>query len=432
MSIPSPPLEKGLSSPKTTFAGGKNTVGYSTTAYEASVGIGNDGRSAALTSRPTPNEAAVAAAAAAADHQRYKSLFTNAPAELPAVTVLPVGSGDDNYLAGSASPQHRTGNPAEALGKGRGAVNTTSGVGADTGGSGDIDRPPSYMYRRAQTVKMDYHNTLRRKSSNTSFTHPVGHPSGLNATVQFRSHPDFLRGWGDGQAEGATGTGGSSNAAVRKRGGNVPVEAGATTPGQEEPFRWIPGAHSDRRPVVHSHGSNEGPDSSSVRGRTSTPTKAAAVVHGAPGPASSTSSVDAAATANRFARTSAPTGGRPGGRGEWVDPRASSLLSPSNSASRTALPRQLAVPGSLLVAQQGAAVTGGGIGNAAGGMPSSADRHRLRHSMSAASGGGSRKPGGADSSGRRGEGAERNNLHPAWRPKGLTRRQRATSVIQRG
>ncbi|CAN0199806.1 unnamed protein product, partial [Hapterophycus canaliculatus] len=34
--------------------------------------------------------------------------------------------------------------------------------------------------------------------------------------------------------------------------------------------------------------------------------------------------------------------------------------------------------------------------------------------------------------GRRGDVADLNNLHPAWRPKGLTRRQRATSVIQRG
>ncbi|CAM9851016.1 unnamed protein product [Scytosiphon promiscuus] len=403
VSIPSPPLEKAPTLPQPTPTRGKGAVGLNSAGYDSVLGPRNGGR--------------------AASFQRYKSLFTNAPAELPAVTVLPAGGGDDRPSAGSASPPHRT-------------VNAGDPVGAD------VHQPASY--RRAQTAKIDYHNPVRRKSSNTSFTHPVGHPGGLNAAVQFRSQPDSLRAWGDGQADAASAeTSGSPDALSRKRRVNTPVDGGRAATDREEPFRWIPGAHGDRRPIVHSrwatksrksaniNENNVARDSSSTRGPTATPAGAAVAAHGAPGSASSASSGEAAATADRFAKGKAtPSSGLTRGRGGWVDPRGSSLPSPTNTASSSGLPRQLAVPGSLIVAEEGAGVTGGGFANTAGGLPSSADRRRLRHSMSAASGGGRRQPGGATSGARRE--AEVNNLHPAWRPKGLTRRQRATSVIRRG
>ncbi|CAM9894050.1 unnamed protein product, partial [Hapterophycus canaliculatus] len=194
VSIPSPSLERGSSSPQPSPTGRRNIGGYSSEAYEGGGDIEKSGGMGTFASRSMPKETA----AAAAEHQRYKSLFTTAPAELPAVTVVPAGGGDDSLPAGSADPQYRTADAAKAAAKGRGGVNV---VGAGGSGGGDVGQPASY--RRAQAVKMDYHNPVRRRSSDTSFTHPVGHPGGLSSTVQFRSHPDFLRGWGGGQAEAA-------------------------------------------------------------------------------------------------------------------------------------------------------------------------------------------------------------------------------------
>lgn len=424
INIPSPAAEKGPPSRRThtpTKEGSTDDGG----------GSGAE-RPAAFSSSRTSNQAL------GAEQQRYKSLFTNAPAELPGVTVVPAGGGggdadaDGSSPAGTASAQHRPTSTWATAADSEGARGTNHTVNQPTN------------RRRAQTARVDYHNSVRRRSSNTSFTHPVGHPSGLDSLVESQSRPDSLEGWEDGQpgtAMRAAGAPGSSRARA-KAGARVSVVASAatTTGEQEEPFRWIPGAQTNRTPVVHSHRSNK-------KG-TISPAKPSLAANGTSGSGKSASLPgEAAGSTHRLAqpkRAAATTNAsRPlvGNTVGWVgavldQPRGSSS-SPSSPPSGTAsffeLPRQLAVPGNLLVAEDGATGVGGGIGSAGGAVPAGRNR-RVQHAKRGGGGGGSggRQQHGVAGGGRGSGGAESNNLHPAWRPKGLTRRQRAVSMVERG
>ncbi|CAB1115526.1 unnamed protein product [Ectocarpus sp. CCAP 1310/34] len=172
-----------------------------------------------------------------ADHQRYKSLFTNSPAELPEVTVMPAGGGDNNNLqVGGTNARDRSMSTSRAAS--REDMKVKAGRGSD--GMAGPNHPTNY--RRAQTAKVDYHNSVRRKSSNTSFTHPVGHPGGLDALAPSQSRVESLRGWGEGQpvVVAVAGRGDSSGTRGLARPVSVSGRSAATTGPHEEPFRWIP------------------------------------------------------------------------------------------------------------------------------------------------------------------------------------------------
>ena len=403
VNIPSPSVENRPSPRSAPVRGGN----VSNTGYHAGgIGVGRSGGRTAPYSGPRmPNEAL------AAEQQRYKSLFTNAPAELPGVTVVPAGGG-----GGGGMPEEDASVPSKALDGGRG------------GGSASrshINR------RRADAVKIDYHNSVRRRSSNTSFTHPVGHPSSLDALLQSQSRPDTLDGWGDGQAEAVAAAARGSSRSRARAGGNVSVVASAAAnaaDGQEEPFRWIPGANSDRAPVFLSpNGRNRNRDGIT---EASPGGGSRADASGSARPASS---YQEEALLNRLARprrtaATAASSSRPHGAGTgtggWAHPPSSSPASSSSSYSE--LPRQLAVPGSLVDEAAVTGLSGSGVGPGAG--PS-----RLERARREGGGGGRGGRSQARASGGVGGGAaELNNLHPAWRPKGLRRRQRAVSVVQRG
>lgn len=427
INIPYPTVEKESSPLQAHITTGGATVGGNTVGYNGGISTGSTGRTAASISSRTKNEAT------AAEHTRYKSLFTNAPSELPGVSVVPAGRGDGSAVAETASAQHSV-----TAGKERG--NASAG---GIGGGGGIN---PIISRRAQTAKIDYHNSVRRRSSNTSFTHPVGHPDGLDALVSTQSRPDALEGWADEQT-GVAASAGASRRAIAKAGATV----AANVNGEDEPYRWIPGAHTNRAPVVHSHTKNNAANRFSGRRRLSSPTKSASAAHEAPGSATSSPSADATvASTNRLAQPrlmAAATPSRPrgsgdgrsdsgnrsgNGRGGWVgavldDPRVSSS-SPSVASPYSELPRQLAVPGSLRVAEEGETVVGGLLGN---GTDSGFGAAGPRLQVGTGSSGGGKMPPGAGG-GKMGGVGGLNNLHPAWRPKGLSRRQRAVSIIERG
>lgn len=338
-----------------------------------------------------------------AEHQRYKSLFTNAPAELPEVTVIPAGGddNDNNLQVGGMNARDRSTSASRAAS--REGMKVKAGSGSD--GMAGPNQPTNN--RRAQTAKVDYHNSVRRKSSNTSFTHPVGHPGGLDALVPSQSRVESLKGWGEGQpvVVAAAGRGDSSGTRGLARPVSVAGGSAATTGAHEEHFRWIPGeAHKNKPPVVHSHSRKGSPANPSVRA-----------------PTSNSSAGETEVSANRLPQTRRTTNsGRSRGSSGGSGSPAEYVLDGNRGAASRKLPRQLAVPGSWVLTE--AAGAGGAVGsNHGSGL----------HGIQGRTGGGARQPGGA-SGGRAGAVAETNNLHPAWRPKGLTRRQRAVSVVERG
>ncbi|CBJ26550.1 expressed unknown protein [Ectocarpus siliculosus] len=173
-----------------------------------------------------------------AENQRYKSLFTNAPAELPEVTVMPAGGGDNNNLqVGGTNARDLSISTSRA--DSREDMKVKAGGGSD--GMAGPNQPTNY--RRAQTAKVDYHNSVRRKSSNTSFTHQVGHPGGLDALAPSQSRVESLKGWGEGQPVVVAAAGRGDPSGTRELARPVSVVGGsaATTGPHEEPFRWIPG-----------------------------------------------------------------------------------------------------------------------------------------------------------------------------------------------
>ena len=442
ISIPSPVAEKGAPPSRRTPTTGRSADG--------------GGRTTALLASRTPNQDLAAAG------QRYKSLFTNAPAELPAVTVVPAGggggrgddNGDGNPPEGGASAHHRpttttTTTWATETGSSNNNNNNDHHQGARGSASPNMNQPA--IRRRAQTAKIDYHNSVRRRSSNTTFTHPVGHPSGLDTLVQSQQKQqqprpvESLEGWGDGQTGLAPG-GGSGRTSANKAGGKVSVVASAEGAGagteQEEPFRWIPGGagQANRTPVVHSHRNNK-------RGGVLSPA-AAKLAPSASADETAAGSATRLSQPKRMAAAASSSRPRGGNTVGWVgavldEPRghsssAASFSPPPSAASSYAeLPRQLAVPGSLLVGEEGSTgIVGGIFGGADGGAGTAAGHSRLQHANRGFGGVGGRQQrgmGGRGGGGRGGRGpAEANNLHPAWRPKGLTRRQRAVSMVQRG
>lgn len=348
--------------------------------------------------------------ALAAEHQRYKSLFTDAPAELPGVTVVPAGR--SGAPAGDESARQQNKNPSATPGEDEGSTS----------------RSDSRRRRRPEAVRIDYHNSVRRRSSNTSFTHPVGHTGSLETLLRSQSRPDSLEGWEDGQAEtaGAAASRGPARERARASGKMSVVAAATAADGQEEPFRWIPGAHSDRGPVFHSptgkHGKGGTADHSGAGGSSGRPVSSRQVA----------ASTNRLAQPRRTATAAAASPNRPQGgstTGGWAPPpsppsSASASASPSAS-SFSELPRQLAVPGSLV---DGAAATGlssSGVGFAAAGQG------RLERARRGGGGRGGRPQAGGTGGGVGVGAIELNNLHPAWRPKGLRRRQRAVSVVER-
>ncbi|CAM9121890.1 unnamed protein product, partial [Ectocarpus sp. 4 AP-2014] len=391
-STTSPGTERGPSRQATPTldgpAGGHDGMGGYKAGFDVTNSVKNSGRSSRM--------------AKEAENQRYKSLFTNAPAELPEVTVMPAGGGDNNNLQeGGTSDRDRSISTSRAAS--REDMKVKAGGGSD--GMAGSNQPTNY--RRAQTAKVDYHNSVRRKSSNTSFTHPVGHPGGLDALAPSQSRVESLQGWGEGQTVDVAAAGRGDSSETRGLARPVSVAGGpaAITGPLEEPFRWIPGeAHKSKPPVVHFHSRKGSPANPSARVPTSNSsageTKAPATK--LPQPRRTTNSARS--------RGSAGSNGSPT---EYV-------LDDNRGTASGKLPRQLAVPGSWVLTE--AAGAGGAVGS----------NHRAGlHGLQGRRGGGSRQPGGA--SGRRtGAVTETNNLHPAWRPKGLTRRQRALSVVERG
>ncbi len=416
VNVPSPAAENRPST-RTAPTGGGNTNG----GYSGGYGIGRSGgRTVPYYSGPRmPNQAL------AEEQQRYKSLFTNAPAELPGVTVVPAGSG--GAAAGDDGAQQQNKSPSAAA------------LGEDGGGAGRSNG----RRRRPEAVKIDYHNSVRRRSSNTSFTHPVGHPGGLETLLRSQSRPDSLEGWEDGQTETAAGAAGSRGAArARARaGGKMSVVAAATAAdGQEEPFRWIPGAHADRGPVFHSPTGRHrkaGATDPSSGGRVLASHADASGAMGSSGRPGSyrqeASSMNRLAQPRRTATAAAanPSGAQGGSiAGGWAlpsSPPSSASASPSASASSfSELPRQLAVPGSLVDEAAATGLASSGVGFAAAGQG------RFERPRRGGDGQGGRPQAGGAAGGVGGGALELNNLHPAWRPKGLRRRQRAMSVIERG
>ncbi|CAN0445203.1 unnamed protein product, partial [Ectocarpus sp. 12 AP-2014] len=180
----SPGTERGPSRQATPTldgpAGGHGGMG----GYKAGVDVTNSVDNSGRTSRMAKE----------AENQRYKSLFTNAPAELPEVTVKPAGGGDNtNLQVGGTNARDRSISTSRATSR--------EDMKVKAGGGSDSMAGPNQLTnsRRVRTAKVDYHNSVRRKSSNTSFTHPVGHPGGLDALAPSQSRVESLKGWGDGQ-----------------------------------------------------------------------------------------------------------------------------------------------------------------------------------------------------------------------------------------
>lgn len=304
-----------------------------------------------------------------ADTERYKSLFTNAPVELPEVTVVPASGSSEN------------------IGSRQGETD------AVVGGLGD-EGSPLRRRPRAQTAKVNYHNAVRRKSSNTLFTHPIGHPSGLNIHVQ--SHSELLGRWGEGGGNGdfsqaATVVGGNANGVK-----SAAVITTANT-ADEELFRWIPGAQNTG-PIVHSTSI-----AAAVRqGTSSSYNKVASTGAGS-------SNLQLAQFRRMAAAKRSPNDVTNGWVGAVYD---------SSCADSFGLSNKLAVLGGFQGEQVGVE------GDGTSGIGSAERLHKMRRERR-----GSRQAGARGAVARA---AELNNLHPPWRPKGLASRQRAMSTVERG
>lgn len=334
------------------------------------------------------------------DRKRLKSLFTNAPAELPEVTVVPAGkysgerdtSGNDTGSAGSTS----------AVGPNRTSAPFTRAVPrTDHRGEYDATSRPVYSppHRRALVAKVDYHNTMRRGSSNTTFTRPVGDASGSNDAVGGRLDP--FEGWEE--EKGLSFPQPAAAAAQRA------VARTVNPRGETRQPRGVPGAQI-RGPGVMTKSSSASSGSSPCRRRTPRPTRQRRGVSDER--ASPTIQQRMSSSRQSTENTHCDSAGN---YGTDTDSDNGWMKGPEHQLSTSGFPKQLAVSGGLHDVA-GASQSRRFIGVGVGGV-----RRR--------SGSRGRNAGiqGVEAS----EPKFKNNLHPAWKPKGLIRRQRAVAMIER-
>lgn len=407
VSIPSPSTESfsptsTASKDEAFLPSRKGTAAFGVEGANTQLGFDGSGRSLARVS----------------SNERYKSLFTNAPAELPEVSVVPVSDSCRNPSGGEvgatsnansdgpgspvrtqATPERLPLSPPNAA-----WVKVVDEGDANTTGGDDTNQTYASPRRRAQTVKVDYHNTVQRKSGDTSFVHPVGHPNGISDLVQ-HSQSELLEGWKqDAKAVGERGMRGSVVTVARGR-ADVAAKVGSKATARNSGDNHGPMQSTRTRPLAVADGNAAQSGAWSLE----------------KGGVRSLSEETSSKRLSRSRRGTAASAQSSGDTGGWAgivyDKERSS------SASTIGLPRQLSF-GTGLEARIGREGKRDFGGNSVGADGAGLFEHSRRIA-------GGNTPGVGRSWGRNMQSREANNLHPAWHPKGLTRRQRAVSTLER-
>lgn len=404
VTLPSPATEARLSPSKRPSNQGDGSEHFraraATAGHDSSWGLssggggGNDGSSGGISRTD--------------DRQRFKSLLTNAPAPLPEVKdgiatkkngirVSPDFGGMENESAsaGSAGSAGLTG--SHGVSAPQSLRQGLRGEGSDS----RVDSPTPY--RRAMTAKVNYHNTLMRRSLNTTFTHPVGHSDSLVDALFSRSDP--LEGWGE-EKETSFQQPRSAVVAAQKARENI-ANRGATEQG-----RWVPGAQSKGAVEVEGSSNTHSMAAGHPQQTTCSPAQRKDKLDERDAPTKQQLASEISLASNITHRDGTGGSGNGGRSNGWG--KRSLHKTSSKTPVDTEFSRQLAVAGGL----QGQA---GGHGGVHGFMGQAIPRLQGRTNRHVAGRGADSGVDGAESN---------NNLHPAWRPKGLTRRQRAVSVVE--
>ena len=350
----------------------------------------------------------------------------------------------------------------EGGGSGGGGSGSGSGSGVGNGvnnnvsGVGGLKSSPR---RLADTAKIDYHNTVRKTSIVGGLPNPVGHPSALDSLMQQSSWADSLdrsSGGGGGERKEGTRIAASTvrappTTAMTITAPAMSATAAGTRTGEQGGWQGRVLGGKKRGRSLDTTTTTAGPIIEKARGRNSAPGKSA----GATATSASTSATKTLPpkptfTSHQHHSRTAMTGStvsssRPSGGRVWLGAAHEVFREPPIAIS--GLPKQLAVPGGFLFGDERGEYYGAGSstkgGNSSGGSVFGPAGRRQLHQSRRRGGGGGGGRGGASSSRYLATGggigaaaggaaavADLNNLHPAWRPKGIIRRQNAVSKVE--
>lgn len=331
---------------------------------------------------------APAASVAAGRHRPHNLPRNNTPAGLVDPTPMPSGrtgrprvvSPGDEHDGLSLGSNTEGGSP----------VSTQASAGNRARGRGANGSDHPSPLRRAITPKVDYHNAVRRGSRGDTFSNGVGDPEALKDFVVVRRNAP----------QGGT----DPRHAVPPHVSATPKQmTRAVSPRQAKASEWIfPGIDSDLGGASSSSAgalpgraniaSRRGPAATQVvyHGGTSTPWPGG-------GGSGQAGGILGASVNARSGTGSLHDGVSSSQHRQMMEPRGVTA----------GLPRQLALAGALGHNQ--------GVGFPLG------ERGRQGDLRGHSGAGGSEAPGRA----------ELNNLHPAWKPKSLRRRQSVVSVVER-